>query len=158
MRRVPYRITTDAAFEPVVRMCGKPGRNGAWIDEEIMFLACLLHRAGHAHSIEAWDDEGRLVGGLYGVSVRGRDGPIFCAESMVTDFEHGPDAGKICLMTLAHHLDAMKYAACDVQMANPNTERFGVYEISREQHEAMLSPADEAAPEPCPWRPLHDDR
>jgi leucyl/phenylalanyl-tRNA---protein transferase len=151
IRQMPYTITTDTAFERVVRFCARPDRPGPWIDGQIIGIACLLHRAGHAHSIEAWDDQQRLVGGLYGVSIPGRSGPIFCAESMVTDFALGPDAGKICLIYLARHLSAMGYSACDVQMANPHTRQFGVYEITREEYRSLLPPFDHAPVEPCPW-------
>lgn len=156
-RQHPYRITTDTNFNAVVAMCGDPARpciaeEGGWIDEQIRVIAGLLHLAGHAHSIEARDDSGRLVGGLYGVSVPGREGPIFCAESMVTDFDRGTDAGKLCLLHLLHHLHRLGYAACDVQMANPHTKQFGLVEISRDEYHSMLDP--ESAKEPCAWGPI----
>lgn len=152
LRQARYRVTTDEAFDDVVAMCGHPSRDGAWIDEQIRVIAALLHRAGHAHSIEAWDSHGALVGGLYGVCVPGRDGPVFCAESMVTDFERGTDAGKVCLMQLVELLRKHGYSACDVQLANPHTERFGVYEVARSDYHALLAP--ESSDRPCAWGPV----
>ncbi len=152
VRQQPYRLSSDQDFDSVVAMCGDPSRPGAWIDEQIRMIATLLHRAGHAHSIEARDQAGRLVGGLYGVSVPGSAGPVFCAESMVTDFAFGTDAGKVCLVHLLGHLHAMGYSACDVQIANPHTEQFGLVEVARESYHAMLAPS--AGAEPCRWQPF----
>lgn len=156
-RRQPYRITSDTDFNAVVAMCGDPSRpcvaeDGGWIDEQIRVFAALLHWAGHSHSIEARDDSGRLVGGLFGVSVPGRRGPIFCAESMVTDFDRGTDAGKLCLLHLLRHLHTRGYSGCDVQLANPHTEQFGIVEVSRSEYHSMLDPG--AKVESCVWGPF----
>ena len=54
-----------------------PTREETWINAEIEASYIRLHEAGHAHSIEVWQD-GELVGGLYGV----RLGAAFFGESM----------------------------------------------------------------------------
>ena len=171
VRQRPYRITTDTAFRAVLHRCADPSRPGPWIDHQIIALSTLLQEAGHAHSIEAWDAHDQLVGGLYGVAIPGSQGPIFCAESMFTDFAQGRDASKVCLVHLIYHLRAHGYTACDVQLANSHTAQFGVYDIPREQYHTMLDlpppPPDAPSPgrgndalvslepvAPCPWLPL----
>ncbi len=152
IRQQRYRITTDRAFDEVVLMCADPRRPGGWINDEVRLIAALLHRAGHAHSIEAWDTSGRLVGGVYGVAVQGLRGPVFCAESMATDTQHGRDAGKVCVVTLAQHLARLGYQVCDVQMATDHTQQFGVREITHGQYEAHLDAS--AGGRACPWGPV----
>ena len=68
-----------------------------WIDHEIRAAYVGLHRLGWAHSVEAWRD-GRLVGGLYGVSIGG----LFAGESM---FHRETDASKVALVALVDLLD-----------------------------------------------------
>src|SRR5690349_4761685 len=82
MRRSPYEVRSDTAFAEVIRRCSgkpRPGQAGTWITEEMVAGYIALHEQGLAHSIEAWQ-EGRLVGGLYGVSLGG----AFFGESMYT--------------------------------------------------------------------------
>lgn len=57
-----FAITTDTAFESVIRACaGVPRLDGfgedagpTWLAPEIIEAFLLLHKHGHAHSIEAW--------------------------------------------------------------------------------------------------------
>jgi leucyl/phenylalanyl-tRNA--protein transferase len=74
-----FEVAADTAFADVLRACAepRPGHPESWINEPIIGLYTELHRRGHAHSIECSRD-GRLVGGLYGVSV----GAAFFGESM----------------------------------------------------------------------------
>ncbi len=51
------------------------------------------------HSVEAWDEQGRLAGGLYGVAIGG----LFAGESM---FHRQTDASKVALVGLASLLRA----------------------------------------------------
>ena len=55
-----------------------------------------LYRLGFAHSVETWRN-GKLVGGLYGVSIRG----LFAGESM---FSRERDASKVALVHLVERL------------------------------------------------------
>ncbi len=68
----------------------RPGQDGTWITDEMTEAYVRLFELGHAHSVEAWEDD-RLVGGLYGVSV----GRMFFGESM---FSRVPDASKVALV------------------------------------------------------------
>lgn len=67
-----YQVRFDTAFTAVVTACAAPGpgRETTWISDEIIEAYTLIHSLGFAHSVEVWSDE-ELVGGLYGVSLRG---------------------------------------------------------------------------------------
>jgi len=73
-----YTTTVDRAFPDVLAACADPKRPDGWIDDRIAFAYTALHQAGYAHSIETWDADGRLVGGLYGV----HQGGLFAGESI----------------------------------------------------------------------------
>ena len=73
LRQRPFEVRFDTAFEAVIGHCSRvprPGQDGTWITDEMRAAYLELHHAGHAHSVEAWWD-GRLCGGLYGVSIGG---------------------------------------------------------------------------------------
>nr|WP_233418228.1 leucyl/phenylalanyl-tRNA--protein transferase [Cutibacterium granulosum] len=96
-----HRTTTvDQAFDRVIERCADPSRPGGWIDSTIIDSYTELHHNGWAHSVETWDEDGRLVGGLYGVSVGG----LFSGESMFHDPVHGRDASKTALIRLVLEL------------------------------------------------------
>ena len=92
-----YTIRIDTAFEEVISLCGDRRRKGAWIDRDIKAAYTRLHHWGWAHSVEAWDEYDRLVGGLYGVCVGG----LFAGESM---FHRATDASKVALVALVEQL------------------------------------------------------
>ena len=73
-----YRVTLDLDFEGVMRGCADRPDEGTWITEDFIQAYLNLHELGFAHSVEAWDSQGDLVGGLYGVSL----GSLFFGESM----------------------------------------------------------------------------
>ncbi len=168
--RASFTLTSDHAFESVIRACARPGpsRGGAWLDESLVRVYTLLHETGHAHSVEAWLPKGgtdgssasgehpdapeaMLIGGIYGLSI----GSAFFAESMFTDLEHaGPaasGASSACLIALWHHLRACGYTLLDVQIANEHTLRFGVREIPLDDYLLRLGAAVDR---PSHWRPL----
>src|SRR4028119_665989 len=68
IRKGVYEVRVDEDFEGVMRACAD--REETWINAEIVAAFTRLHRAGKAHSVEAYSD-GELVGGLYGVSLGG---------------------------------------------------------------------------------------
>ncbi|MDE3033503.1 MAG: leucyl/phenylalanyl-tRNA--protein transferase, partial [Acidobacteriota bacterium] len=73
LRQRPFEMRMDTAFEAVIAACAavpRPGQEGTWITAEMRAAYVQLHRAGHAHSVEAWR-EGELRGGLYGVALGG---------------------------------------------------------------------------------------
>src|SRR5579885_642162 len=94
LRRSPWRLSIDRAFDDVMRGCAAPrgGEPGTWITPDMIAAYTHLHEMGHAHSLEVWDRD-ELVGGIYGVGI----GRAFSAESM---FSHVPDASKTALLAL----------------------------------------------------------
>jgi leucyl/phenylalanyl-tRNA---protein transferase len=138
IRKGMYEVRMDTAFEAVMRCCG--ARAETWINEAFVMAYTSLHRAGLAHSVEAWKD-GELVGGLYGVALRG----AFMGESM---FSHATDASKVCLVALVEHLKARGYTLHDTQFLTPHLAWLGVTEIPRREYERRLA---EALQLDCTW-------
>ena len=126
-----FEIVFDRDCEGVIRGCSE--RERTWISEEIIQVYLELHRRGFVHSVEAWQ-EGRLVGGLYGVAL----GSAFCGESM---FHRVSNASKACLVALVSHLRERNYTLLDCQAATSHTERFGVELISEEKYQLLLKEA-----------------
>jgi leucyl/phenylalanyl-tRNA--protein transferase len=135
VRRKPFEIRTDSAFAAVLDGCAEPApsRLNTWINRTIRSLYIELHKMGHAHSVEAWQD-GALVGGLYGVSLRG----AFFGESM---FSRRTDASKVCLVCLVEHLLDHGFVLLDTQFTTEHLARFGAVEIPKETYREMLRDA-----------------
>jgi leucyl/phenylalanyl-tRNA--protein transferase len=137
VRAGKFRMEIDRDFDAVIRACAGAERRddepGTWIDDEIIDSYCALHRAGLAHSIEAWQD-GRLAGGLYGVALGG----AFFGESM---FHRVADASKVALVALVERLRTRGYRLLDLQWVTPHLEQFGAVEIPRRTYLKMLEEA-----------------
>lgn len=125
-----YTTTVDVAFDEVVAACADPGRPHGWIDSRIRTAYERLHRLGWAHSVEVWDADSRLVGGLYGVHVAG----VFAGESMFHDPVHGRDASKVALLRLVDELQASGVVLLDVQWLTDHLGTLGAYEVPRVEY------------------------
>ena len=136
LKQARFFHSRDVAFEAVIRACSAaaPGRDQSWINQTILDAYCRLHAEGHAHSLETWDSEGRLVGGLYGV----RMGAAFFGESM---FSRATDASKAALAHLVARLRAGGFRLLDTQFLTAHLARFGGHEIKRSQYMTMLESA-----------------
>lgn len=132
-----YVTTVDTAFERVVARCADPRRDGAWIDSRISSAYRRLAERGWAHSVEVWDGDGELVGGLYGIQVGG----LFAGESMFHDPERGRDASKTALLRLVLELDASGVVLLDVQWLTEHLGTLGAYEVPRPEYLRRLSSA-----------------
>lgn len=126
-----YEIRADSDFAAVVAGCAD--RETTWINQEIFSLYLALHRSGHAHSLEMWQD-GKLVGGTYGVVL----GQAFFAESM---FSRRRSASKIVLAWLMHRLRAGGFVLCDTQFLTPHLASLGGIEIARAAYHSKLNMA-----------------
>ncbi|MEM6337735.1 MAG: leucyl/phenylalanyl-tRNA--protein transferase [Bacteroidota bacterium] len=135
VRRAPFDVKVNQSFEAVIRACAEPGpgRETTWISEELIEAYVGLHRHGFAHSVECWE-AGRLVGGLYGVALRG----AFFGESM---FHRATDASKVALVHLVERLRAGGFVLHDVQFTTPHLARFGAIEIPKPAYEDRLAAA-----------------
>lgn len=140
MRKRPYVIRTDTAFAQVIDACQgreRPGQDGTWITPEMRDAYVHLHELGFAHSAEAFDHDGKLVGGLYGVSL----GAVFYGESM---FALAPDASKIAFVTLVRQLERWGFSLIDCQQKTEHLSRFGAVMWRRSRFQAALASAVKA--------------
>ncbi len=132
-----FTVTLDTSFRLVMEQCAGPRpqypEGGTWITHEMLEAYTRLHELGHAHSVETWQD-GRLVGGLYGVAIGG----AFFAESMFTRVD---DASKVALVRLVTQLKAWGFRLMDCQQSSPHVRRFGAEEIPRRDFLTRLSAA-----------------
>ncbi len=127
-----FEVRIDTVFSDVVAACAapRPGHPDTWINQSIERLYLALHHLGHAHSVECWR-EGELVGGLYGVSLRG----AFFGESM---FSIERDASKAALVHLVARLIAGRFKLLDAQFQTEHLSQFGTEEISRREYRRRL--------------------
>src|SRR6185295_18410761 len=127
IRNKGFEVRIDSAFAKVIKACSEPrkGESGTWLGKEMRSAYVALHRAGHAHSFETWQ-EGRLVGGLYGVAI----GHAFFGESM---FSRATDASKVALVGLVATLRARGFPMIDCQQRTPLLASLGAREITRRQ-------------------------
>jgi leucyl/phenylalanyl-tRNA--protein transferase len=133
-KRSPFTFTIDRDFATVIHECSlayRPGQLGTWITPEFEAVYNQLHAEGMAHSIEAWDPAGELVGGLYGIDAGG----VFCGESM---FYKEPNASKLALLFLIDHLQQHGSTWLDCQVITPHMESLGAIEIPRHQFLSKL--------------------
>jgi leucyl/phenylalanyl-tRNA--protein transferase len=130
-----FEVRVDTSFETVVAACAKPrpDRDETWINAPIQALYTALFARGAAHSVECWRD-GRLVGGLYGVTLGG----AFFGESMFSDAR---DASKTALVHLTARLRAGGFRLLDAQFMTPHLARFGAEEITRAEYHERLTQA-----------------
>lgn len=129
-----YTIRVDTCFEPVMRACADPSRESGWISEAFIAAYTRLHALGWAHSVEAFDREGRLAGGLYGVAMGG----LFAGESM---FHHQRDASKVALMALVDIMRGKGMTLLDVQWCTDHLASLGAIAIPRLEYLARLAAA-----------------
>ena len=123
-----FKVTFNQSFDEVVDCCAKVkrfGQNGTWITEGLKKAYNLLHKEGHAFSVEVWKDF-ELVGGLYGIDL----GDIFCGESM---FSKENNASKIGFIHLIKELSKNGYKLIDCQVPSAHMKSLGAEEISRQQ-------------------------
>jgi leucyl/phenylalanyl-tRNA--protein transferase len=137
VRRGSFRIEINRDFDKVIRACAEAERDdedaGTWIDQEILDSYGAMHRAGYAHSVEAWRD-GKLAGGLYGVALGG----AFFGESM---FHRVTDASKVALVALVERLRERGFTLLDTQWTTEHLEQFGAVDIPRGQYLRLLGEA-----------------
>lgn len=133
-----FEVRIDTAFAAVVQGCAAPRdeHGDTWINPAIEALYGELFARGEAHSIETWR-EGRLAGGLYGVSV----GAAFFGESM---FSAERDASKVAMVHLAARLRAGGFRLLDAQFMTEHLAQFGAEEISRLEYRRRLAEAVDA--------------
>jgi len=134
-----FEITIDRDFTAVMHACAEIPREHGWINDEFIDTYCALHELGWTHSVEAWNSDGDLVGGLYGIEVGG----LFAGESM---FHLERDASKAALVGLVDALSLGSGRLLDVQWATDHLVTLGAVEIRRDTYLDLLDSALERPP------------
>ena len=136
LRQDRFHVTCDTRFADVIAECAAPREEHAesWISHRIEASYRALHAAGHAHSIECWQD-GELVGGLYGVSFE----RVFCGESM---FSRTTDASKVALAWLVAAMRQAGFALLDCQFMTDHLATMGAVAVPQSRYMDMLIAAD----------------
>lgn len=136
IKKDKFRVTFDKAFEEVIRGCAEIRRKqdeGTWIIEDMVKAYVRLHKAGFAHSVEAWNGD-KLAGGLYGVIL----GKAFFGESM---FARESDASKVAFVKVVEKLAAEGFQLIDCQVTTAHLKSFGAREVSRSEFLKRLKKA-----------------
>ena len=147
-------IRIDTAFDRVVRACAeapRPGQGGTWIVPEMQQAYGALHRAGFAHSFEAWVGT-ELVAGLYCVGI----GQAVFGESMFTDVT---DGSKVALAALAAWCRSQGLPVIDCQQNTGHLSFMGAREMAREDFARKVAELTPLAPpiwkfDPVYWNAL----
>ena len=137
LRHSGWTVRADSAFAQVVSGCAAPrdGQSGGtWITAGMQAAYAGMHRLGHAHSIEVFDGDDHLIGGLFGLAI----GRMFCGDSM---FSARSGASSLALAALAQRLHGWGWPYIDAQVPNAHTQRLGVEAWPRERYLAALSDA-----------------
>ncbi len=139
-------FTIDKDFRSVIHECSlahRPGQRGTWITDEFEVVFTQLYNEGMAHSVEVWNEDSDLVGGLYGVDAGG----VFCGESM---FYKMPNASKLALLFLIEHLRSHGSTWLDSQVMTPHFKALGAKEIGREEFLQKLTETQKLSTELFP--------
>ncbi len=143
-RKFDLRINCD--FERTMQRCAAARPDGTWIGRQLIRAYCRLHELGFAHSVEAYDASGELVGGLYGVAVGG----LFAGESM---FHRATDASKVAVVGVVERLrdDGRdgRDRLFDVQWCTPHLATLGVVEVPAAEYQRRLTVARDLALPPA---------
>ena len=145
LKKPVFEVTMDQAFESVIHACAgdRADASGTWITPEMHQAYVDLHNQGHAHSVECWQ-EGRLVGGLYGVSI----GRMFFGESM---FATVNNASKVALARLAQQLACWDFRLIDCQVHTSHLVALGANTMSRNEFVYVLKKACALPGPDSPW-------
>lgn len=129
-----YGVSVDEDFEGVIGGCAEQERPDTWITPDFIEAYTELHNLGWAHSVEVWDSDGRLAGGLYGVAI----GALFAGESM---FHRARDASKVALVHLVVLMNMGGGQLLDVQWQTPHLESLGAVVVGKTEYLRRLAMA-----------------
>lgn len=136
MAKKTFDIRFNTAFAEVIGQCSstiRPGQDGTWISPDMQYAYINMHEQGHAHSVEAWQND-TLVGGLYGIAVNN----VFCGESM---FSNVTNASKAALIWLCRDGG---FTLIDCQLPNAHLTSLGAVLIDREPYLEILQEPQKA--------------
>lgn len=151
MRNTAFRVAFDTNFSAILHGCAAPRDRGrlhlTWLTPEAQDLYLRLHAEGHAHSVEIYDENDVLVGGLFGLA----HGHLFSALSM---FHTTDNASKYAIVSLYHHLEQAGFTAVDHQIISPWVRDMGGIEMARADYIAYLERGVQPRLEPGRWSAL----
>lgn len=129
LNKEKYRVTINQDFAGVIKNCGdlRKDQEGAWLGDDMTKAYTELHHQGFAASVEVWDQDDKLVGGLYGVTL----GRCFFGESM---FSLVPSASKLALIGLADTMAENGGVMIDCQLETPHLKSMGGRFISYDEY------------------------
>ena len=134
LRKHKFTVTMDKDFAGVMEGCARP-RPGkvplTWITPRVMQAFWEAHKAGYAHSVEVWDEEGRLVGGLFGIAI----GKVYFGESQFSAVEH---ASKIATVALHRHLAHWGYHLRDGKWMTSHLASLGFKPMQRDDFRSLI--------------------
>ena len=137
MNKSDYRVTFNRDFDGVIEGCssvdGRYYANGAWLGEDIMTAYRELNRLGYATSVEVWNKDNELAGGLYGVIM----GECYIGESM---FSREPNTSKLALIHLAQFMSRIGGKLIDCQLETPHLKSTGGRFIPYTEYLEILNP------------------
>ena len=131
-----YHFTINRDFDRVIRACStvqdRFHEEGAWLGEEVIAAYTRLNRLGYATSVEVWDKDEKLAGGLYGVTMC----KCFIGESM---FSLVPNGSKIALIALARILEENGWKFIDCQLETPHLRSMGARYIDYDEYMEIMN-------------------
>lgn len=145
-----FRVTVDESFDRVIRGCSniiRSHEDGTWITDDIISAYTELHREGFAHSVEVWNRDGELVGGLYGISI----GNFFAGESM---FAIESNASKYGFITLTLFLKSKGFHFIDCQQETEHLKSLGAEAVDRREFYTKLEEAVNIPTYKGSWREI----
>ena len=135
IRKNIYKITENQAFEKVIKQCAevsRKGQKGTWLNKDMIEAYINLYKEGKAFSVEVWNKNNELVGGLYGVH---NSPKVISGESM---FHLEPNTSKLAFIHLAQKAQKEKIKVIDCQLYTRHLESMGAREIPRAEFMSYL--------------------
>ena len=129
-----YHFSINQDFDGVIRQCSRLriDEDGAWLGEDMIRAYSELHRQGFAASVEVWNEDDELVGGLYGVNID----KAFFGESM---FSLVPSGSKLALIFLARIFGQAGGVLIDCQLETAHLRSMGGRYISYDEYMQLIS-------------------
>lgn len=132
IRQGRFSCRINTRFRDVMMACAD--RKSTWISDVIINSFDVLQMGGHAHSVEMYDSDDNLAGGLYGVSL----GAAFFGESM---FKRQKESDKVALWHCHRILEKNGFELWDTQFYTDHLAQFGCTEIPADDYKQRLEKA-----------------
>ncbi|MBN7769412.1 leucyl/phenylalanyl-tRNA--protein transferase [Marinobacter daepoensis] len=139
-----FHVSADRCFGRIIRLCASTRAEGTWITDDMMAAYGELHKRGVAHSIEVWNHNHELAGGMYGLAI----GRCFFGESM---FSLETNASKVLMVHLANQLEEWGYQIMDCQVESSHLLTMGAKTIPRAEFLSILRACIDRKPDQSDW-------